>query len=184
MSLFRSLKRTANKELKADDGTDPVAISNLSNEDIVYESSQCCVSVQTEFTAKDIFDLKEELNLTRSRLYAEEEKVSFMTMTENSFRDKDEKVKFFTGLPNFSVLMVVFHFICNTISVTERNILSPFQECMIFFMRLRLNLTEQDLAYRFNVNQSTASRIFTKWLDAAFFLFYMKKRSFDKKGKI
>lgn len=168
MSVFRSLKRTATKEPKEDDNTDPVAVSNLANEDVVYNSSQSCVSVQTDLTTKDIVDLKEELNLARSKLYAAEEKVSFITMTEDSFKDKDERVKFFTGLPNFSVLMVVFHFILNEITVTERNVLSPFQEFMIFFMRLRLNLLEQDLAYRFNISQSTASRIFAKWLDAAY----------------
>lgn len=135
----------------------------------MYNSSQHCVSVQTELTVKDIVDLEEELNLARGKLYAAQEKISRLIMTEDSFRDKDEKVKFFTGLPNFSILMVVFNFILNAVSVTERNVLSPFQEFMIFCMRLRLNLTEQDLAYRLNISQSTVSRIFTRWLDAAFF---------------
>ena len=32
-------------------------------------------------------------------------------------------------------------------------------------MRLRLNLPFQDLAYRFNISTSTASRTFDKWID-------------------
>lgn len=52
--------------------------------------------------------------------------------------------------------------------MTERNTLSSFQEFMISCMRLRLNLTTQDLAYCFNICPSTVSRIFAKWLDAAF----------------
>lgn len=85
------------------------------------------------------------------------------------FCDKDEKVRFYTGLLNFSVLSVVYNFILNEISMTERNALSPFQEFMVFCVRLRLNLTTQDLAYRFKICQSTISRIFVKWLDAAFY---------------
>ena len=32
-------------------------------------------------------------------------------------------------------------------------------------MRLRLNLTIQDLAYRFDISKSTASKVFLKWID-------------------
>lgn len=166
--IFRSVKRAVTKELVVDTSTDPAPTPNVPNEDILYESSQCCVALQTEFTIKHIHDLEEELNLARSRLYAEEKKVASMLMSEESFCDRDEKVRFYTGLPNFSVLSVVYKFILDKVSMTERNALSPFQEFMVFCMRLRLNLTTQDLAYRFNVCQSTVSRIFAKWLDAAF----------------
>lgn len=168
LSIFTSVKRAVTKELTVDTSTNPVPTPNAPNEDILYESSQCCVVLQTEFTIKHILDLEEELNLARTRLYDEEEKVACMTMTEESLCDKDEKIRFYTGLPNFSVLSVVYNFILNEVSMTERNELSPFQEFMVFCMRSRLNLTTQDLAYHFNICQSTISRIFAKWLDAAF----------------
>nr|XP_054919818.1 uncharacterized protein LOC126516758 [Dermacentor andersoni] len=51
---------------------------------------------------------------------------------------------------------------------TNRNSLTLFQEMLIFLIRLRLNVPLQDLAYRFNVSQSTVSRVVNKWIDVAF----------------
>ncbi|EEC05676.1 conserved hypothetical protein [Ixodes scapularis] len=46
--------------------------------------------------------------------------------------------------------------------------LSKFQEMILFFIRLRMNVPLQDLAYRFGVLQSTVSRIVEKWLDVGY----------------
>ena len=35
-------------------------------------------------------------------------------------------------------------------------------------MKLRLNLGDQDIAFRFDVNQSTVSRCFSKWIDVMY----------------
>ncbi len=43
--------------------------------------------------------------------------------------------------------------------------LSPFEIIVMFFMRIRLNLVEEDIGYRFGVHQSTVSRNFYKVLD-------------------
>ena len=42
----------------------------------------------------------------------------------------------------------------------ERKSTSKFQQLLITFMRLRLNLSVQDLAYRFGVHASSVSRVF------------------------
>ena len=42
--------------------------------------------------------------------------------------------------------------------------LSVFQQFLIVLMKLRLNLEEQDLAFRFEVSQPTVSRLFNKWI--------------------
>ncbi|CAN7999688.1 unnamed protein product [Ixodes hexagonus] len=39
---------------------------------------------------------------------------------------------------------------------------------IVFLIRLRLNLSLQDLAYRFQVSQPTITRIVNKWLEAAY----------------
>ena len=39
---------------------------------------------------------------------------------------------------------------------------------MVVFMKLRLNLGDQDIAFRFDVNQSTVSRCFSKWIDVMY----------------
>ena len=42
--------------------------------------------------------------------------------------------------------------------------LDKFQEFIIVLMKLRLNVPFQDLAYRFSISVSTASRIFSSWI--------------------
>ena len=51
--------------------------------------------------------------------------------------------------------------------------LSLKDELLLCLMKLRLNLTNEDLAYRFGVAKSTVSRIFHKWLD----VMYVKMKS-------
>ena len=42
--------------------------------------------------------------------------------------------------------------------------LTAFQELVIVLMNLRLNVPQQDLAYRFDVSQSIVSRVFLSWM--------------------
>ena len=82
----------------------------------------------------------------------------------NRLQQDNEMVSFLTGIPNHLLLMSVFSFLADSISQTHRNCLTIFQEFLLTMMRLRLNLTFQDLAYRFNISTSTASSIFDKWI--------------------
>ena len=43
-----------------------------------------------------------------------------------------------------------------------------FQQLIVTLMKLRLNLGDQDIAFRFSVNQSTASRCIGKWIDVMY----------------
>ena len=88
-------------------------------------------------------------------------------LDQHTFENDGKAVLFYTGLPNFATLILVFNFLVPHVQHSVRNILSPFQEMIIFFMKLPLNLFMQDLGYRFNISQPTVSRIFCKWLDVA-----------------
>ena len=44
-------------------------------------------------------------------------------------------------------------------------VLSKFEEFMITLTKLRLSLFNEDLGYRFEIHQSTISRIFHRWID-------------------
>lgn len=57
-------------------------------------------------------------------------------MNEESFRSDNDKVKFYTGLQNFNVLMCVFNFVVPFVVTTPKNVLSQFQELLIVLMRL------------------------------------------------
>jgi len=76
----------------------------------------------------------------------------------------DNKVKFYTGLPNLQTFMLVFSFVSSYIHTSTNNLLQQTQELLLTLMKLRLNLPEEDLAYRFGIHQSTVSRIFRKWV--------------------
>ena len=84
--------------------------------------------------------------------------------TEDWF-NSDEKVNFYTGLPNSYVLMTVFEFLLSGAKHSRLSALTQFQEFAMTLMRLRLNLTIADLAYRFAISTSTTSADILKWSD-------------------
>ena len=76
--------------------------------------------------------------------------------TEDWF-NSDEKVNFYTGLPNSYVLMTVFEFVSSGVKHSSPSALTQFQEFTMTLMRLRLNLTIADLAHRFAISNLTTS---------------------------
>ena len=88
------------------------------------------------------------------------------SVTRDSLVNDDDKVKYYTGLPSFEVLNPLIEFV--SVGVPSSFLGGPsdvFEQIMMTFMRLRLNLGIRDLGYRFGVHESTVSRYFNKWLD-------------------
>ena len=69
-----------------------------------------------------------------------------MQLHEHSFRDNQTKVRFYTGLPSFATLMVLFEFVAPYVPST-RCILPMFQQFLMVLMKLRLNLWEPSETY-------------------------------------
>lgn len=86
------------------------------------------------------------------------ESVEKMSMSENSLRNDAEKVKFYTGLPNYFVLETVMWLLAPHMDGMKNVKLSKFQQLLLTLMRLRLDLRNQDLAYRFGVKVGTVTR--------------------------
>lgn len=83
------------------------------------------------------------------------------TMLEND----DKLTAFYTGLPNFTVLMSVFNFVTKSIPEGFSGyLLTNFQCFLLTLMKLRLNLSNYDLGFRFCIHETTVSRALTKWL--------------------
>ena len=101
--------------------------------------------------------ITDELSITKGQLLSTQ-------LTEDSFRDNDDKTKFYTGIPSFSLLMHVLNLIAPHIKRNSQNALCQFQEFLLVLIRLKLNSPLQDLAYRFNVSVPTAHRIFDRWI--------------------
>ena len=73
---------------------------------------------------------------------------------DQEYFDSDAKVRFYTGLPSYEVLMVVFEHVSSHVSRQTQN-LSRFQEFVMVLIKLRLNVPLQDLAYRFVVSSNS-----------------------------
>ena len=111
--------------------------------------------------SSEINNLTSEIAQTKSQLAKQE-------MSEHFFKFDDDKVRFYTGLQTYQILMLIFSFIEPYISVSARSALTPFQQVIMTLMKLRLNLPVQDLAYRFGTSTSTISRVFTLVIDVMY----------------
>ena len=101
-----------------------------------------------------------------------EERLQETLLDEESFRENDDKVLFYTGLTNWRILFVVFTFVQSHIAASRHTSLSPFQQLLLTLMRLRLSLSVQDLGYRFGIHKSTVCRIFSSILEVLFVCFF------------
>ena len=84
--------------------------------------------------------------------------------TEETMKSDEKKVKYYTGLPSFAVLLLMVQFVSSNIIEKNCKKLTISQQILLVIMKLRLNCDELDLAYRFGVSQSTVSRLFSKWI--------------------
>lgn len=126
------------------------------------------VAVQTEMTMEDIQLLEQQCTSLNERLYAARIEKEELEFSENSLRSCERKVTFYTGMANFAVLLAVFKFLESAVPHSINNRLSKFQEFILFMMKIKVNLFNADLAFRFNISEATVSRIFDKWLHVAY----------------
>ena len=81
--------------------------------------------------------------------------------SEAEFRDKDDKVHFYTGLTNWETLSRLFEFLRPHLLGLGHSSLDPFQQLMLALIRLRLGSSGIELGYQFKIHPSTVSRIFS-----------------------
>ena len=85
---------------------------------------------------------------------------------EDCFKDSYDKTRFYTGLPEFDLLITTFHFVSPYVTRKTKT-LSPFQEFVMVLIKLRMNVRNQDQAYRFEIYLTTVSRVFKAWMEAS-----------------
>ena len=100
---------------------------------------------------------------------------SFQMSTKIFELDKN-KLKFYTRLESIYALTAVFNLVAPAIEKHHLSSLSKFNQftCILVIMKLRLNLPDQDLGYRFGVSQSTVSKIWIKMIN----IMYIHLKSF------
>uniref|UniRef100_A0A9J8B0E7 THAP-type domain-containing protein n=1 Tax=Cyprinus carpio carpio TaxID=630221 RepID=A0A9J8B0E7_CYPCA len=128
----------------------------------------CCTGTQTELTGDAIEAMATKLQSLRTENIQLSSDVAHVSTSydQSAFVDKDEKVLFFTGLPTYQILLVLFTFLSPHLPV--RKSLDKFKQLMLTLMRLRLNVSTTFLSYAFNVSIATASRIVTDVIDVMF----------------
>lgn len=136
--------------------------NNCQAEQATTRDQECQTDIdltQMENEKNYLQHLIEELSNLKSQLLS-------ARFSEQTFKNNDEKTKFYTGLPNYKTLMSVFNLTSHCIKRNFQNGLESFSEFILVLLRLKLNLTLQDLAYRFDISVATASRIFDRWIHA------------------
>ena len=110
----------------------------------------------------------EQIQMELQRLLTENAelklKLDEFKMTQDSFRENDDKVRYYTGLPNYASLQAVLNIVSPFFPPHKNLRLSVFDKLLMTLMRLKLNLHVKDLAYRFKISQSSVSRIFLQMI--------------------
>lgn len=140
---------------------DESASSSLSSDDDDDDSDESVTDskkgkfAQTSDASVNFDDILKALKKENRAL---RESVEKMSLCETSLRNDAEKVKFYTGLPNYFVFETVMWLLAPHMDAMKNVKLSKFQQLLLTLMRLRLDLRNQDLAYRFGVKVSTVVR--------------------------
>ena len=79
-------------------------------------------------------------------------------LMKSFFYNDNDKVRFYTGLHSFQVLMKAFHFIEPPVKRRSMH-LNKFQEFIMVLMKLRLDVPHLGLAYRFDVSRPVVTII-------------------------
>ena len=127
--------------------------------------------VQTELTRESYLLFEEQISQLQDEIHLlKDELAKIRIINEATLLGADDScnklVSFYTGLPNSSVLKLLFKYVTEAanLKVGPNSKLSLFQELMVTLMKLRLNPPMQDLAIRFGVSCTTIQRIFHKWM--------------------
>ena len=112
--------------------------------------------------------ITEELKAAKSneaKLTSKVDTLSKRIVSWQVLENDDKQVKFYTGLPLFAVLKAIFDLVNKGLPANYFTGCDIFDQFLMTLIKLRLNVPDQDLAYRFGVNQSTVSRCISKWLN-------------------
>ncbi|KAM7286056.1 uncharacterized protein ISCGN_032941 [Ixodes scapularis] len=138
--------------------------------------------------------LEQELLQVKNKNYRLEEEKQLLKISCNSMtaklrspldkaKNSNDDFLFYTGLPSYKVFQALLKYLdpgvqgshiqygTSSDAVTQNRrppLLTVEEQLFLTLAKLRLGLFEKDLANRFNISQSTVSRIFSTWVNFLF----------------
>ena len=118
---------------------------------------------ELEKKCDDLYKQKQVLQIVHDKFK------STVSITEETLANDNNKVRYYTGLPSYACLKAVYDFVSiglpNSFTSGKK---TPFEQFAITLMKLRLNLGDQDLSYRFAISQATISNYYSAWIDVLY----------------
>lgn len=182
MRLSRGNSLRLELEVDEDVGEDVTAHGNLRTLGIQAYPEMSSVEIQTEMngvevqttqsnvdTQTDMSQQSLEEGISKAQYEVRQLHKSFESFQMTLDSLGQDKLKFYTGLESVKALKAVFGLVSPYIEEHHLSSLTKNQQFLMVLMKLRLNLTDQDLGYRFGVSQSTVSKNWKKWIDIMYF---------------
>ncbi len=145
------------------------ALLSLSHEAMEIDTPEGGISTlaQTDLKSSDMIKLEDDLQKLKLELEMAKQTNDKMSLTEESFKGNDEKVKTYTSLPTFALLMLILQTIQPYMK--QSTALSPFQKLLLTLMRFRLKVSVDYLSCIFGVCTTTVTRAFNDTLDVLYY---------------
>ena len=129
---------------------------------VVVTDTQRSLSIQIDLNMQDLSNMEfdnqkciEELQTLQGH--------STGYPSKEQLQDNSKLLLFYTGLQSFTILMAIF-VVKKGVSHSGYYKLSEFDSFLLTLMKLRLNLSNYDLGFRFGISLSTVGRVFRKWI--------------------
>ena len=156
---------TSNEGIKIED--------HITNEELVTDEDQM---PREEDSQSVIHQLRRELEECKQKLQSQLQEAKLLqarpTIIKEQLQENEDMVTYYTGLPNFETLTLVFDLAQKVMPNSKEHgnrKLTNFDEFLLVMIKLRLNLQNKDLGYRFKISKSSVTQISHKWLNILYY---------------
>ena len=161
---FQAAKRRRENKETYDSLPEVITEEHHQEESLVYPPNTVSVGIQTDLTADHLIALENDYQQQVKELSEVREAKGYPD--KENLKNNDKLLRFYTGLSSFTVLTAVFNLVSVAIPESPTSKLSKFQAFVLTLMKLRLDVSNYDLGFRFGISASTVSRVFSKWIEA------------------
>lgn len=158
---------SAKKRRMCKDEQSPERENAICQYDAIQIEHSTEVQCQTDLTMNNLAELEHDCQQRLNEIHKYKKKPNTQSYpTQEDLKNDGKLLTFYTGLTSMTVFLAVFKFVSSVILHGANNKLTHFECFMLTLMKLRLNLSNYDLAFRFAVSESTVGRVFSKWIAA------------------